>query len=413
MRSIKDVLQTDYGLDLSGWTHMNTLGVSADGTTVTGSGLNPDGSVEAWIAHLGNLPPDAEIIVEQLTDIGADALVRLDGTTSSDRDHNIDDPNFVFSWTIDGNSVCVGDKSTCGTFTSSLAFGPHEVTLQVADPDGASDQKTITVNVDPAELALFEVDHGKVDFNNGNCRVFGTVGLPSGVNYTELAPEVEIAIAIADVEIAPLAGLTLAITEDGSEWSHVDDRLGVAISRLTFDWKGASYSYSDTSYPIRFKSRLITTTDTLLNVKYDMNKIGDVFTVEIDPGDAVVVFDENGGVASSTNATYEVDELGAEVTLSLPFPLLDESTITIAGGAQSDVDRTIPVAEDLRGSVGRYRADCNFDGASFLDGAATTPRNLLVELEIGDVGFPGDASLGPLKLVVKSASGKWVTANGN
>ncbi len=54
MRSLKDVLVTDFGLGapLSGWTLQSATAISADGLTVVGLGLNPNGDIEAWRAHL-------------------------------------------------------------------------------------------------------------------------------------------------------------------------------------------------------------------------------------------------------------------------------------------------------------------------------------------------------------------------
>jgi hypothetical protein len=49
MRSLKDVLQTQYGLDLTGWT-LQGAQFTPDGRTLVGGGLNPAGQHEAWIA---------------------------------------------------------------------------------------------------------------------------------------------------------------------------------------------------------------------------------------------------------------------------------------------------------------------------------------------------------------------------
>lgn len=38
------------GVDLTGWTLGNALGISADGQTIVGYGINPSGSNEAWMA---------------------------------------------------------------------------------------------------------------------------------------------------------------------------------------------------------------------------------------------------------------------------------------------------------------------------------------------------------------------------
>jgi len=50
MRNVKDVLENDYGVDLTGWTLFRARGVSADGLTIAGEGVNPDGYVEGWVA---------------------------------------------------------------------------------------------------------------------------------------------------------------------------------------------------------------------------------------------------------------------------------------------------------------------------------------------------------------------------
>ena len=59
MRSLRDVLTRDYGLDLTGWDLTATQGgrtptwsiaISADGTTLLGTGVNPAGATEAWMA---------------------------------------------------------------------------------------------------------------------------------------------------------------------------------------------------------------------------------------------------------------------------------------------------------------------------------------------------------------------------
>ena len=52
VRNIRDILVNECNLDLAGWSLSEATGVSADGRTIVGYGLNPDGNTEAWIATL-------------------------------------------------------------------------------------------------------------------------------------------------------------------------------------------------------------------------------------------------------------------------------------------------------------------------------------------------------------------------
>lgn len=61
MRSLQEVLSQDFGLDLSGWQLTRVDGVSADGATFVGQGINPAGDTEAFIATLG--PPGPGVSV--------------------------------------------------------------------------------------------------------------------------------------------------------------------------------------------------------------------------------------------------------------------------------------------------------------------------------------------------------------
>jgi len=57
MRAVRDLLVEDYGLDLTGWHLTEATGVSSDGSTIVGSGFNPMGYPDAWIATIPGLAP--------------------------------------------------------------------------------------------------------------------------------------------------------------------------------------------------------------------------------------------------------------------------------------------------------------------------------------------------------------------
>ena len=57
MRNLKEVLESDFGLNLTGWTLREPRGPSSDGLVIVGSGTNPIGQEEGWIAELQGAPP--------------------------------------------------------------------------------------------------------------------------------------------------------------------------------------------------------------------------------------------------------------------------------------------------------------------------------------------------------------------
>lgn len=60
MRSLQDVLSEDYGLDLTGWNLILAADISTDGRTIVGTGFNPNGDSEGWIAMI---PEPASVVV--------------------------------------------------------------------------------------------------------------------------------------------------------------------------------------------------------------------------------------------------------------------------------------------------------------------------------------------------------------
>jgi probable HAF family extracellular repeat protein len=54
MRNLRSVLINQYGLNLANWTLEEATGISDDGMTMTGLGINPSGQRESWVAHIPN-----------------------------------------------------------------------------------------------------------------------------------------------------------------------------------------------------------------------------------------------------------------------------------------------------------------------------------------------------------------------
>ncbi len=57
MRKLQDVLGSDYGLQLPGWTLVISFAISGDGQNIVGVGVNPAGVSEGWLIRLGETCP--------------------------------------------------------------------------------------------------------------------------------------------------------------------------------------------------------------------------------------------------------------------------------------------------------------------------------------------------------------------
>lgn len=52
MRTLQTILVDNFGLDLTGWHLSGVMDISDDGMVIVGTGTNPEGFEEAWIAKL-------------------------------------------------------------------------------------------------------------------------------------------------------------------------------------------------------------------------------------------------------------------------------------------------------------------------------------------------------------------------
>ena len=60
MLNLQELLQTTYEFNIDDWTLTEATGISADGLTIIGNGINPDGHKEAWIA---TIPEPASLLL--------------------------------------------------------------------------------------------------------------------------------------------------------------------------------------------------------------------------------------------------------------------------------------------------------------------------------------------------------------
>jgi hypothetical protein len=82
MRELRAVLISDYGLNLTGWTLISAQGITPDGNVIVGTGVNPAGANEGWIARLG-CGSVASYCTAGTTTNGCNTLLWASGTASA------------------------------------------------------------------------------------------------------------------------------------------------------------------------------------------------------------------------------------------------------------------------------------------------------------------------------------------
>jgi probable HAF family extracellular repeat protein len=157
MRDLQNVLASDYGLAnaLDGWELSYSGGtpdISADGTTISGTGINPIGLREAWVVNLTPFDPGAPTV-----DAGANQTIlvnqaaSLDGTVTD----NNGPPAPTVQWSVisgPGTVTFADDtaEDTTATFSTTGTYG-----LKLEATDGAltsADYVYVTVNPLSADL---------------------------------------------------------------------------------------------------------------------------------------------------------------------------------------------------------------------------------------------------------------------
>lgn len=66
MRALREVLMTDYAIDLTAWTLEEAFDISGDGLSIVGSAINPDGNSEGFLIRF--IPCEADLNADLITD---------------------------------------------------------------------------------------------------------------------------------------------------------------------------------------------------------------------------------------------------------------------------------------------------------------------------------------------------------
>jgi len=175
MRNLRDVLVNDYGLDLTGWTLTQATGVSDDGMTIVGEGLNPSGDEEGWIARIGltltvvvSNPACGALRVEpNLSRYFVGTVVTLTATpapncrvkswSGSDEDTSVAKINTV-TMTANKTVTVVFEAIPSGTGTLSIDTGPVKGEVFVNSDSWGTAPQSREVPVGPYTVGFGDVE---------------------------------------------------------------------------------------------------------------------------------------------------------------------------------------------------------------------------------------------------------------
>jgi probable HAF family extracellular repeat protein len=182
-RNLKTVLTNDYGLDLTGWKLISARGISDDGLTIIGTGVNPQGFKEGWIATIFAEPatttyPIADAGSNQVAYAWIDGIakVNLDGSGSYNPDGN--ELTYRWRWSIDGNDC----KASGVNPAIELPVGRHTIELVVNYGWKTSEPSQVVITV----VEPINITHQKIQIRSGPKRIMTTLKLPAGIAKNQI-----------------------------------------------------------------------------------------------------------------------------------------------------------------------------------------------------------------------------------
>jgi hypothetical protein len=120
IRLLRDLLQDDFGIDLSAWKLRAATDVSPNGLTIAGWGINPNGDTEAWIATLPEPDSDGDGVpddVDDCPDSQLSATVVIDGCDTEVPNQLFDDGCTM----ADLTAQCADHAPNHGSFVRCVA----------------------------------------------------------------------------------------------------------------------------------------------------------------------------------------------------------------------------------------------------------------------------------------------------
>ena len=175
MQDLHNVLVSEYGLNLAGWTLDTATGISVDGGTVVGDGIAPNGTPQGFIVSgllvnefvtgtytvvSGHHDAIGTLGGSGVVEIGLNASLSIGGNnTSSDP---VQFPNSVFSGSITGSGDLIKDGTGLWLFTGSFDTAGH-------------------LSIDSGTVEIAAAFSGNVDFPTNS---HGVVKLDQPLSFT-------------------------------------------------------------------------------------------------------------------------------------------------------------------------------------------------------------------------------------
>ncbi|MFT5151989.1 MAG: hypothetical protein ACI841_001976 [Planctomycetota bacterium] len=395
-----------------------TLGTDPSNPDTDDDGLTDGDEVNLHFTDPLDARPEPDCAADQLTEIGIQAQVSFSGAGSTDREDDLSATPLTYDWDIVDAATLATVLTTSGVaITESLGYGDYVVTLTVTDSAGASESCSTDLHLNPAVLSVFDCEKMEIKFavdegetpgagDRDRFKLSGEIALPMGVDYSELQAVAVAMVNVAGTDFLGVGAAPVIFEVNGGHnehWKYRDDDAIHGVTKFDIDWKGARFKYDESVVPVKFESEVIMSTETVLIMEYMMDDAGGAFTVDING--TLLEVDADGVVTSGDlpAGAIEVEKTGKKVALTLPFPLLESSTV-IFGGA---IGGTVMAADHYTNSLGRFKIEAEAPALS--SGAGTVPRTAGAVIGVGGPLYPGSCGAGPDDLDVSGK--KWKLQN--
>ncbi|MGB5246860.1 MAG: thrombospondin type 3 repeat-containing protein [Woeseia sp.] len=245
-----------------------------------------------------------------------------------------------------------------------------------ADGDGVCGDVDAEVDFNKAKA--------KVNFEDGEIRIDGSLSIPSGYWTDNLDPIGSATVLLAGQNMPPVAdqsGINFEVKGDtNKKWSYKDKNSNGDVTKFEVDWKGAKFDF-DVDNGLKVKTTVIGATETTLLV--DAKKVEGSFTITVN--DSMISYDADRNITA--NVPYEADDdENKKVVFTLPYELKPDMIVSVTGPAGGTF-YSAPVADNYVEGTVTFKLETEFDPALFPDAGNTTPATLDLQLSLGNTVY--------------------------